>query len=174
MEKKTKTKIFGIAIAFCLVVVFGAAATVTASNQNIVVTWIVPGDTSFSYDLAGAETEIVFDCDGMNFSDVAMRSQASGTPGLTITNGGNKALQINMTFSSTWYDEGIDFFNVSVDTNDNTTAFWWTNANETNNQTVVESLPISDSEDFWFWSTGTEVSETGESADEEMFEIWGT
>lgn len=144
----------------------------SAYNQTIEVTWIVPGDTTFAYNLAGSETEIVFDTSGQNFSGVSMRSQTVATAGLTLTNQGNKAIKIDAIFDDAWYDAGITFFNMSLAGNNNDTLFYWTNANETSsNLTIIASLATSTSEEYWIYSSGSTVGESAEGADKATFHL---
>jgi len=161
-------KIGAILFGLCMVMIFGAGA-VTGDSTDVVVTWIVPGDTSFSLTFAGIETEIVFDCGDRNFTGVGARSQTTETPILNITNNGNTAIDIHMVFNAS-FATGVQYVNCSVNTPDNTTLFWWegpagSDNASSSNQTVSPSIAIGDGEDFWFYSTGVEVEETAEGED---------
>jgi len=155
-----------------VIVLFAFTSIVIADVSNIEVTWYVPGDTSFSYDLAGAETEIVFAPSGQNFNNQSMRSQTSAIPGLNISNDGNKAIKINATFADAWYASGIANFNMSIAPTDNSTRNYWTNANETtSNQTIASSIAQGSYEEWWIWSSGTGVTESAEGADKSTFRL---
>lgn len=160
MENKKK-KLLVFAISLAMLVVFGAGG-VTA-DETVTVTWIVPGDTGFSIAWAGAESEIVFDASGQNFTSVAARSQATLTPIMNITNNGNTAVDYHMIFNLT-FATGIDYVNCSVYDETNATLFYWTQANDTTaNQTVASAIAVDGYADFWFFSDGTEVAETAEA-----------
>ena len=72
------------------------------------------------------------------------------------------------------FDDGLAFFNCSIDDQSNTSSVYWTNSNETNNQTVVASLAVDAVEEFWFWSTGTNCIESGAGDDTETLKVWYT
>lgn len=77
---------------------------------------------------------------------------------MRVTNNGNQALKIEARFTSDW-PSGVEYVNVSV--GDATGIdIYWTSANETVNQTLVSSLSMGSSEDFWFWTTGHNVAKT--------------
>lgn len=162
--KYKKRKLGALAISLAMLGVFGAGAAF-ADSQTVTVTWIVPGDTSFSIAWAGAESEIVFDTGDQNFTGVKARSQVAATPIINITNNGNTAVDYHMLFNLT-FPTGIDYVNCSVYDNTNATLFYWTQANDTtSNQTVASAIAVDGYADFWFYSDGTEVGETAEAED---------
>lgn len=170
MKRMPKNKIFSLLVALCMLVVFGAGA-VLADSDTITVTWIVPGETGFLIDLAGSETEIVFNTGDRNFSKVPMRSQTDATPGFNLTNQGNQAVDVHFAFNDEDWPSGTSFFNVSVDANDNSTLYWWESSNETNNQTIKSSLGIGSTVSCWIWSSGIDVAESAEGEDLETLVV---
>lgn len=179
MKKYKMKKVYVIGIILSFVVVFLGAGAL-ADNEDVTVSWVVTADTSFSLAFAGDETEIHFDdnIDGMNFTNVAPDSQTSGTPMLTLTNNGNTLVDVTMAFDSAFDDDGIAFFNASIDAIDNSSLYWWEgramggadNAS-TNNQTVKEDLGIGDNLQIWIWSTGVEVEQSDVGEDTETLAI---
>ena len=156
-------------IGFCLSF---AAYTVGADSSNVTVTWVIPADESITITYPTGNGKIKFAPSSKTFVEEQADSQGGATAGMNIENTGNIALQINFTFSDTWYDAGLEYFNCSVDTNDNTTKLYWTNDNETDNHTAVASLAVNVNEDFWFWSSGTDCLESGEGDDTETLVVW--
>jgi len=171
-------KVYTIGIMLSFVVVFLGAGAL-ADNENVTVSWVVPADTSFSLAFAGAETEIDFDdnVDGTDFTHAAPDSQASGTPMLTLTNNGNTPVDVKMAFDSVFDDDGIAFFNASIDNIDNSSLFFWEGQamggtdNATNNQTVKEDLAIGANLQIWIWSTGRSVEQSEVDTDTETLAI---
>jgi len=158
--KISKTK-KASAIVIGLVMVVSLSAIVFADTENITVTWVVSADTTITASYPTGEGKIEFSATTGDFTDLAATSQTAGDAALRIQNDGNTAVSLHMNFTSD-FPSGVTLVNVSVGDNTNSTLYWWTNSNETNNQTVVASLDAtgSDTEDFWFWSTGSGVAET--------------
>ena len=151
------------AIVIGLFMVVSLSAIVFADTENITVTWVVSADTTITASYPTAEGKIEFSATSGDFDDLGASSQTSATAALRIQNDGNTAVALYMNFTNDW-PSGVSFVNMSVNDNSNTSGqlFWWTDDNETNNQTVVASLAAtgSDTEDFWFWSDGSAVAET--------------
>jgi len=148
------------------------AGTALADNSTIEVTWVVPGDLTFSYDLAGVETEIQFQCEGPDFEQ-QMDSQEKGTAGLTITNEGNKAIKLDAIFDDAWWSSATLYFNMSLSGTANDSGSWeWDNSNETaTNHTICVSLADGATEEWWIYSYGHDVEETAEGDDKATFRI---
>ena len=172
MRNKRKIGVYLIAISILGMLLMPMAL---ADSSNVTVTWVIPADTSVTITYPTGTGKIKFEPASKTFVEEQATSQGAGTAGMNIENIGNTALQINFTFSDTWYDAGLEFFNCSVNTNDNATKkVYWTNSNETANHTVVASLAVSADEDFWFWSTGTDCLESAEGDDTETLVVWYT
>jgi len=164
--KAEKEKILTIALTMCFAVVF-LGAGVLSDSEAVTVSWVVPADTTFSLAWAGSETEINFDddIDGMNFTNAAPDSQTGATPIINLTNNGNTEVDVKMLFNASLYDDGINYVNVSVGDNTNSSKFWWEGQNgadnaSTNNQTVKADLAIGATVGFWVWTCGVEVEQT--------------
>jgi len=171
MKKTKKLCVYGIGLLLLLSFVGYASA----DGSNVTVTWIIPADLSIAITYPTGESQIVFEPGSKTFSEEQARNQHTGAAGMNIENDGNTALQINFTFADAWYDAGLANFNCSVDSYNNATLkVYWTNSNETANHTVVANLAISASEDFWFWSTGTDCTESAIGEDTETLEVWYT
>jgi len=160
MKKQIKTKLLTIAICSCLAIIFGAGAAL-ADSTNVTVTWIIPGDTTLTVSFPTGEGKIEFDCVGMNFTEETPTGQTDSVSALRTSNNGNTAVSVYMYFADD-IPTNVTFVNVSVGDNLNTSGkYYWTQANDTtSNQTLVASLAIGSSEDFWFWTTGSNVEET--------------
>ena len=146
-----------------------------ADSENVTVTWIVPADEAITISYPTLSGGITFEPGSKTFVETVARNQTAATAGMNIENTGNTALQINFTFDSEWYDPGLEYFNCSVNANDNATKkIWWENTNETDNHTAVASLGTSSDEDFWFWSSGTDCLESGITDDTEILIVYYT
>jgi len=163
-----------IVVALMVAMAVGAfVPTAEADSSDVTTTWIVPGDTTIGVSFPTGEGKVEFDATGVgqNFSDLPATSQASGTAALKISNQGNQALKINASWT-TDFPAGVDRVNISVSDNTNTTLKVYSSANETDNQTLVASLGDGANEEFWFWSSGTEVAET--AGVDRTLRIWST
>lgn len=149
------------AIVVSLLLICSLSAIVLADTENITVTWVVAADTTITASYPTGEGKIEFSAASGDFINLSASSQTEANAGLRITNDGNTAVSLHMNFTSD-FPSGVQDVNMSVEDNTNATFFNWESTNETNNQTVVASLPAtgSDTEDFWFWSTGSGVAET--------------
>jgi len=134
---------------------------VSADSENVTTEWVVPGDTTITISYPNSETQITFDATGTGktFSSLAATAQTADLAALRVTNDGNQALEIEAKWSDDWPTNVTDV-NVSITDNTNSSVIYYGAANETTNQTWVDSLAIGASEDFWFWTCGTEVEQT--------------
>ena len=133
--------------------------TIMADSQNVTVRWIVPADTTIAVSYPSGESNVVFEPSGKTFTDEPAKSQTGSNAALRITNNGNTAVSINASFS-TDLPTGITFVNVSVGDNTNSTLYWYVPANDTDDQELDDSIAAAGgTQDFWFWSSGTDVAE---------------
>lgn len=156
-------KIYAILLGMLMMLsIFGVVNVYADSYADATITWIVAGDETISVSYPAETTEVKFDCSSGTFEDQPAKSQTGATSPLQVQNDGNTNLQINATWTADFIT-GVTMVNISVGDNTNSTLIWWTDSNETTaNHTLVASLPPtgSDTEDFWMWSTGTDVAET--------------
>ena len=133
--------------------------TIMADSQNVTVRWIVPADTTIAVSYPSGESNVIFEPSGKTFTDEPAKSQTGSNAALRITNNGNTAVSINASFS-TDLPTGVTFVNVSVGDNTNSTLYWYVPANDTDDQELDDSIAASGgTQDFWFWSSGTDVAE---------------
>jgi len=157
--QKSKIEVIAISLVVVLALI-SVFPTASAEDQDVTTTWIVPADTSLSISYPTGEGEIKFDATGIgqNFTDLKASSQDSGTAALNVTNNGNTALQIDFNWTAAW-PTGVNYVNISVGDDTNSTSFSFGSGNATVQQTVVANLAKDTSEEFWFWTTGVEVDE---------------
>jgi len=149
-----------------------------ADSSNVDVTWIIPGDDTIAVSFPTGEGKIEFDVsstgdEGQNFTNIGATSQTGGTAALRVTNQGNQALLIEGNFNSS-FPSGVQLVNFSVGDNSNSTSDGWTDGTCTANVTMDASLSDGSSEDFWFWSSGTEVAETDASGVTRTLTVWSS
>ena len=168
---KNSRKIGAYLIGMLMLVFFVSLAG--ADSSNVTVTWIIPADESIQIQYPTANGKIEFNPGSKTFNDKAADDQVEGTPAMNITNNGNTALQINFMFEDALYDSGIDFINCSIGDQTNTTNVSWNNTNaSTTNHTVVATLAVDDTEEFWFFSTGTDMLESAIGDDTENLVVY--
>ena len=85
-----------------LLMVSGVFALDAGTPYTLTIQWIIPSDTTFTVDLAGAESTIDFNPATKTETDVEPDSQDYGasTPIVTITNTGNTALNFTHNVSA--------------------------------------------------------------------------
>ena len=168
---KNSRKIGAYLIGMLMLVFFVSLAG--ADSSNVTVTWIIPADESIQIQYPTGESDIRFNPGSKTFNDQVAVGQDDSTPGLNITNNGNTALQINFIFETALYDPGITFINCSIGDQTNSTNVTWNNSNaSTTNHTVDASLAVDGTEEFWFWSCGTDMLESAAGEDTENLVVY--
>jgi hypothetical protein len=165
MSKKGKAMLVSI---FMLLFVISFGITVKSDTQNVTTEWVIPGDDSIAVTYPTGQGKILFEPGSKDFTDTPATGQASGTAGVNVDNQGNQALIINGSWSANW-ETGVDYVNMSINDWGNTTSLSYGSANETVNQTWVASLAQGADEDFWFWTTGTDVAQ---GTHQTTLEVW--
>ena len=159
MKKFVTTFVVSAVVMFAL---FGAGVitkTVKADTSDVTTRWIVPADTTIAISYPNGESLIEFNAAGKNFTDLAASSQTGENAALRVTNNGNTAVEIEFNWTAEW-PSGVEYVNISIEDDTNSTSKSFSDADETVKQTMVASLADGDTEDFWFWTTGTDVDET--------------
>ena len=169
MKMKRSKKLVGIFVM--LLILYCVAPVVAADSSDVTTRWIVPADTTIAISYPNSETLIEFSASAQNFSDLKATAQTETLAALRVTNNGNTAVQLEAEWTDD-FPSGVTDVNVSVGDDSNDTWFWYTSDNETTNQTWVASLAVDAAEDFWFWSSGTEVEET--AGVDKTLRIWST
>ena len=159
MKQTTKKQIGAIAVVVSMAFVLGAG-TALAESSNVTVTWIVPGDTTIVVAFPSGQGKIEFDAtaQGQNFTNQKATGTSSGTAAIRVTNQGNQDLDI--TFNFTAFPTGVDHVNFSTAWASNTTSWQFSDGTESTPQTMVSSLSQGVSEEWWAWSSGTEMPAT--------------
>ena len=157
MQQKTKRLVLIGLVASALFL--SSIPTIMADSQNVTVRWIVPADTTIVASYPSGESNVIFEPSGKTFTDEPAKSQTGSNAALRITNNGNTAVSINASFSADM-PTGVTFVNVSVGDNTNSTLYWYVPANDTDDQEIEDSIAASGgTQDFWFWTSGTDVAE---------------
>lgn len=147
-------------LGMLLVIAIAVTPLAFAGQQDVTTTWIIPGDTTISVSYPNSETKITFEPSSETFDDEAAKAQTGALAALRVSNDGNTALEIRGRWTND-FPTGATFINMSVATSANDTRnLQYSASNETTNQTWVDSLGISSTEDFWFWADGTDMAET--------------
>jgi len=126
-----------------------------ADTQTVTLKYVIPQVTTFSVSFPTGYTDIEFHPSGATFTNEPAAGQSASTSAMTITNTGNVAIKINASLTAD-LPTGVTEFRLN-DTNDYNGGWYWTDANETNVQTIIDSLAMGASQDFWAWSTGSNV-----------------
>ena len=154
-----KKSIMSFLIIVSLVLSMLAIFPSVSAGTNVTTTWIVPGDTTISVTFPTGEGKIEFDCDSKDPDKQGASSQTAVVAALNISNDGNTALEINASWSAAW-PSGVTHVNISAGDNTNSTSFTFTSANCQTNQTLNDSLDVDEYENYWFWTSGTDIAET--------------
>jgi len=145
-----KNKILALLMGFlCIASVSGVYAYDADNPYTVTMNFIVGDDTSFTVELAGAESTIDFNPTTANSKEVEPDSQDDGgsTPILTITNTGNVNLDFTHELNVT-----TAFVNVSYDT-DNTVD--WTKILNSTTSTVDTAIASAATVDVYMWANFT-------------------
>jgi len=126
-----------------------------AHVETVTLKYVIPQVTTFQVTLPAGYTELTFQPDGATFTNQPAEGQTASTAGLTITNTGNVAIKIDANLT-TDLPTNVTEFRLNT-ANDYNGGWYWTDANETNVQTIIDSLGMGASEEFWAWSTGSNV-----------------
>ena len=133
--------------------------TLMADSQNVTVRWTIPADTTIAVSYPSGESNVVFEPSGKTFTDEGAKSQTGSNAALRITNNGNTPVSINASFSAS-FPTGVSNVEISVGDNTNSTSFTYSSGSETSDQEIEDSIAASGgTQDFWFWTTGTDVAE---------------
>lgn len=139
-------------------ILFAFTSVVSADSDETTTEWVIPGDTTITITYPTGHGDLQFDCSGEDFTDQRATDQTAPNAGIKVTNDGNQNLLINGSWNGVW-QTGVNFVNMSISDNANTTTLSYGSGNCTTNQTWVASLGQGANEDFWFWSTGADVAE---------------
>ena len=150
--KKGRLIALAIAVVIASVLPF---LPVKADTQTVTLKYVIPQVTTFSVSFPTGYTDIEFQPSGASFTNEPAAGQSSSTAAMTITNTGNVAIKIDASLTAD-LPSGVTEFRLN-DENSASGGWYWTDVNETNVQTIVSSLAIGASEEFWAWSTGNNV-----------------
>jgi len=129
--------------------------TAQAYTESVTLKYIIPQVTTFSVQFPTGLGLIQFEPSGATFSNLPASSQDATTSAMNITNTGNVDIKIDASLTAD-LPTGVTEFRINT-ANDYNGGWWWTDANETSAQTIINSLAMGDSVDFWAWSTGANV-----------------
>lgn len=151
---KTNKIIVGLIIAIALC---GVASAYDANTPwTGTVQWVVPSDTTFSINFAGAETQVDFDDNlaSQTQSGVQPDSQnnATSTPIITIDNDGNQALQFTCNLTAAKPSWAVIKVN-------NETSYTGASTFDTSAVTVNASVSIGQSTDMYLWTDVTSATQ---------------
>ena len=148
----------GKLIAIALVVVIASVLPflpAKADTQTVTLKYVIPQVTTFSVSFPTGLTQIEFEPSGASFTNQPAKSQDSTTAAMEITNTGNVNIKIDASLTAD-LPTGVTEFRLN-DENSASGGWYWTNSNETTSQTIISSLSMSSSKDFWAWTTGSNV-----------------
>ena len=126
-----------------------------ADTETVTLKYVIPQVTTFSVSFPTGLTDIEFQPSGASFTNEPAYQQSASTAAMRITNTGNVAIKIDANLT-TDLPTNVTEFRLNT-ANDASGGWYWTDTNETTTQTIISSLAIGASEDFWAWSTGSNV-----------------
>ena len=126
-----------------------------AETKTVTLKYVIPQVTTFQITLPAGYTELTFQPDDATFTNQPAEGQTDTTAGLTITNTGNVAIKIDANLTAD-LPTNVTEFRLTT-TNTASGGYYWTDVNETSVQTIISSLAIGASDEFWAWSTGSNV-----------------
>ena len=126
-----------------------------AETKTVTLKYVIPQVTTFSVSFPTGLTDIEFQPSGATFTNEPAYQQSASTAAMRITNTGNVAIKIDANLT-TDLPTNVTEFRLNT-ANDYNGGWYWTDANETTTQTIIDSLAIGADEDFWAWSAGSNV-----------------
>ena len=126
-----------------------------ADTQTVTLKYVIPQVTTFSVSFPTGLTDIEFQPSGATFTNEPAYQQSTSTAAMRVTNTGNTAIKIDASLTAD-LPSGVTEFRLN-DENSASGGWYWTDANETTTQTIISSLATGASQDFWAWSTGSNV-----------------
>ncbi len=134
--------------------------TAKADTSDVTTRWIVPADTTIVISFPNGQSIIEFNAVEQNFSGLGATAQTVSLSALRVKNNGNTPVQIEGNWTSA-FPTNVTHVNMSIGDWTNSSSLDYTTANCQTKQTWVASLETGESEDFWFWTSGEMVEETG-------------
>jgi len=126
-----------------------------ADTETVTLKYVIPQVTTFSVSFPTGLTDIEFQPSGASFTNEPAYQQDASTAAMRITNTGNVAIKIDASLT-TDLPTNVTEFRLNT-ANDASGGWYWTDTNETTTQTIISSLAVGADEDFWAWSTGSNV-----------------
>lgn len=144
---------------------------VIGDTANIAIKWYIPSDLGITIQYPTGKAHIEFRPSGQTFVGEDADGQDSGTSAMNVTNSGNVDMDLDANISGSFdLPAGVTYFNLST-TFGNENEWWWTPANETTQQTIDTSLGMGNTQEYWCWSSGTNVANTTYPLDETKLKI---
>ncbi len=156
MKKNSTTWLLAIGLIVAFGALPGFVGQVQAAQDDTTVRWNVAQDTSFSVSYAPTHSRIDFDPTTGDFTDLKATDQTDAVWAYRMTNDGNTNIDIAANFTSD-FPSGVTRFDTCTASSSDAcsgTNWWWTDTNETTQQTIVTALTPASDEDLWAWTTG--------------------
>ena len=138
-----------------------AAAFDSSSPYSNFVDWVIASDTTFTVDIAGGQTKVVFSPASKTEINVEPAGQSDGVPIFTVTNSGNVDLNFSCNLTEakpTWatikandeyanataddFNITLQLFNASVGVGNYTRLYLWTNVTDAVAGTANRTMQI--------------------------------
>jgi len=134
---------------------FTASILTSGDTVQVTLTYTIPTVTTFNVQYPTGESGITFEPTGASFTDQPAKGQGASICAMNVTNTGNTNIKIDASLT-TDLPTGVTEFRLT-ESNSASGGWYWTDANETTSQTIISSLASSSVEEFWAWTTGSNV-----------------
>lgn len=148
-------KVWMIGVVVTLITITSIIQLATADTQNVTLKYIIPQVTTFSVSYPTGLNDIEFQPSGATFTNEPASGQDSSTAAMRITNTGNINIKIDARLTAD-LPTGVTEFRLNT-ANSPSGGWYWTDSNETTQQTIISSLAMGSSQNFWAFSSGTNV-----------------
>lgn len=161
--RRTRRENVAWVLALSLILTFaipGFIGQALAAQQDVTTRWNIAQDTSFSVTFIPAHTRIDFDPSTGTFTDLKCTDQTDAQWCYRITNDGNVNIDIAANFTADFPSGVTEFRTCTASSSDACSGsnWFWTDTNETTQNTIVSGLTPSSTADRWAFTTGSGVA----------------